>query len=177
MELMATLVPRARQAPPALPVPKVQQDELLPELTIGVLLEPFWAGATLAPCLLKVNPSDGGVVFGSSISTAGTPPFTAVMLQPGIYQIHLSSGPGNTPFIPPIGTPPGFAFYLQASLGGTVVGGLVWPVVASTSTSSDIVPGDRLFSVAQPNSILQINTADQNGVISGDCELIITRLQ
>jgi hypothetical protein len=91
------------------------------------------------------------------------------MLQPGIYQIHLSSGPGNTPFIPPVGAFPNFTFYLQASLGGTGLGGLVWPVVASTSTSSDIVAGDRLFSVGQPNSLLQINTAmGQNGVTKAD---------
>jgi hypothetical protein len=33
-----------------------------------------------------------GVAFGSAISTMGTPPFSSFVLQPGIYQIHLSGG-------------------------------------------------------------------------------------
>src|SRR5262249_51373215 len=128
----------------------------------------------------------GGVTFGSSISTTGTPPFSSFTLQPGIYQIHLSTGPGTidanladtfNPFnVPFPGISAGYT-YLQASLNGTSL--VVWPMIlrASTSNSFDIIAGDRLISVGQPNSLLQIGTIWYNAMTTGDCELVITRLQ
>jgi hypothetical protein len=147
----------------------------------------------LGPQPIKFKPSQGGVIFGSSISTVGTPPFSSFTLQPGIYQIHLSSGPGiyqqtsdaqpyNNPFnfgLPGV-FPADSSFYLQAGLlGGASLGGLVWPMVvrASGSTKFDIVAGDRLLSVGQANSLLQIIHATNRQGTSGDCELVITRLQ
>ena len=81
---------------------------------------------------LNFKPSQGGVTFGSSISTAGTPPFSSFTLQPGIYQIHLSTGPATVQdpmFLPfPNSTPAG-EVYLQANLNGTSLGGVRWPML------------------------------------------------
>jgi hypothetical protein len=130
----------------------------------------------LGPTPLTFKPSDGGVVFGSSISTAGTPPFTGLMLQPGIYQIHLSSGPGHVPFIPPVGASPGFTFFFKRASEVRAWEdwfGRWWRRLPLVLIS---FPGTGSFRLA--NSSFQFNTAmGQNGVISGDCELVITRLQ
>jgi hypothetical protein len=41
----------------------------------------------------------------------------------------------------------------------------------------DILAGDRLISVGQANSLLQIITSHRVDLSLGDCELVITRLQ
>ena len=124
---------------------------------------------------LLFQPSGGGVTFGSSISTTGTPPFSSFTLQgPGIYQIHLSGGfsgwnltDGN----------PGDVLQIQPFLGGSQVGdalGILPPVAG----------GDRLISVSGANTPLGfgVTIAGGAGILTytgnvGFCELVITRLQ
>src|SRR3974390_2490242 len=47
---------------------------------------------TAANSAILFSPSLSDINFGSAISTTGTPPWSSFLLQPGIYQIHLSGG-------------------------------------------------------------------------------------
>jgi hypothetical protein len=111
---------------------------------------PAGSGAGGNPFLI-FEPSLGGVVFGSAISTPQTPPFNSITLQPGIYQIHLS-GAGFRPLA-------GIILF-RAELTGSASYIAAWSSIASASnptTIFDIVGGDRLISVGQSNSLFSID--------------------
>jgi hypothetical protein len=115
----------------------------------------------------------GGISFGSGISTTGNQ-FTNFVLQPGIYQIHLS-GRGFVLPAPLLNLPP------LISTQRNPVGPFseaVWSLSVSSIFAGqfDIEGGDRLVSVLQPNTVLQfIPNDDISGVV--DCRLVITKLQ
>jgi hypothetical protein len=124
--------------------------------------------------LLFFQPSQGGVSFGSAISTTGTPPFSSFTLQPGNYQLHLSGNDfinlesgqktinavlNNTP--PP--APPPVATWTQVG-------------ISNVGDHFDIHGGDRLISVAQVNTALQFFMSG-GATVEGPCELVITKLQ
>jgi len=99
---------------------------------------------------LNFKPSQGGVTFGSSISTAGTPPFSSFTLQPGKYQLHLS---GNN-FL----NSSGGLMTINAVLNDTPPPVATWNSVGfavNIGDHFDIAGGDRLISVAQVNTALQ----------------------
>jgi hypothetical protein len=117
-----------------------------------------------------------GNSFGSGISTTGAT-FNSILLQPagvsqpGIYQIQLSSA--ATEFTAPNNAMTFIVAYLNGSaridtswstVPGPVAGGLI------------IVGGAHLLQVSQPNSALQFQFIT-DGNTTGDCALIITRLQ
>jgi hypothetical protein len=109
--------------------------------------------------------SDSGVGVGSFGTVGST--FTNFVLQPGLYQVHLSidnvSPPGSTLQMF-LNNAPGP--YLQSewfiSFAGVTMG------------------GDRLLAVATANTALSFQATGPNGplLIGGsDCILIITQLQ
>jgi hypothetical protein len=110
--------------------------------------------------------SNTGVNFGSGIGTTGGQ-FTSFVLQPGIYQFHLS---GNR-FSPQLGGP---VFSLTAT---GVVGASWFTTVSVDGAHFDIVGGDRLVSIGQPNTSVQIINDSNTLFIEGVCEFVITRLQ
>jgi hypothetical protein len=106
--------------------------------------------ATDATGLLFFRPSQGGVSFGSAISTTGTPPFSSFTLQPGKYQLHLS---GNN-FL----NSSGGLMTINAVLNDTPPPVATWNSVGfavNIGDHFDIAGGDRLISVAQVNTALQ----------------------
>jgi hypothetical protein len=113
-----------------------------------------------------------GISLGSGISATGGQ-ISSILLQPGIYQIHLSQNGGGLQW----GglTNPIIALVLNGDFPG------LWTTVPDGSTGTlfpffDIIGGDHLVQVSAPNSVLQLQFA-QDGVITGSCELIIARLQ
>jgi len=107
-----------------------------------------------------------GVSFGSAISTTGST-FNSIVLQPGIYRIHLSGElSGNTPQI--------------IGLLNGVTANFLWDTFVPSRTGSGaqevIVGGDRLVSVAASNTILKFNPSLLIQY-TGPCELVITKLQ
>jgi hypothetical protein len=108
--------------------------------------------------------------FGSSISTNGTQ-FSSIVLQPGIYQIHLD---GNA-FAVADNSATGISI-ISLSINGSVAGvGILWSTFVDKAGAFDIVGGDRLFAVTQANTVLQVVPPVNTSV--GNCELVITRLQ
>ena len=114
-----------------------------------------------------------GTSSGSGISTSGASILLqpAGVSQPGIYQIQLSNG--ATEFAAPNNAMTFIVAYLNVSaridiswttVPGPAAGGLV------------IVGGAHLLQVSQPNSTLQFQFIT-DGNTTGDCALIITRLQ
>jgi len=124
------------------------------------------------------TPSSPGASFGSAISTTGAT-FNSILLQQGIYQIHLSGygfflqQPNELGFIiePLLNNNPAIIPSWVLQLQGVGGGGQIF----------NIVGGDRLFSVGSNNSSLQFfhipPPQSQASVISGSCELVITKLQ
>jgi hypothetical protein len=133
---------------------------------------------TVAPgAAYTFTPSSPSASFGSAISPT-TGQFSSVGLQQGIYQIHLS----------------GYGFFLQqpSSLSPVIEPILdmkpdisSWLLlqtpVGSNNQVFEILGGERLLSVGSNNSILQflhIPPSNQSQAItSGNCELVITKLQ
>jgi hypothetical protein len=79
---------------------------------------------------------------------------------------------------------PANPFTLSATLNAVAAAQWVVTPISPTSTDHwDIVGGDRLISVGQPNSSLQIVTSAtivvelNAGSDTGFCELVITKLQ
>jgi hypothetical protein len=121
---------------------------------------------TNAPLSFAVDVNSSFAGFGSGISTTGAN-FTSFVLQPGVYQVHLD----GFNFQPPPGSN-----YSNIDIF-IVLNGLSvdsW-LTTSGTPGVDIIGGDRLFPVSQPNSVLQV-TMDPNAS-SGDCHFIITQLQ
>jgi hypothetical protein len=113
---------------------------------------------------------DSGIGFGTTLPT-GTTPFTNFLLQPGIYQAHLSIS--NV-----VATHSGIslAFFNQTA-----------SFAAWLTQSGAILSGDRLFSVTQPNTTLLLLATLSSGIIppiptvtidgtSFPCVLILTQL-
>jgi hypothetical protein len=126
--------------------------------------------------LFSFQLSSSGVNFGSAISTTGTQ-FSSFVLQPGIYQIHLS----GAQFEVPIQFRGSESIAAQLSSGNSPTAWLYTPAPvqsgAEVTTKLTIVGGDRLISVGQLNTTLQF-VNDLSIVISaGTCELVITKLQ
>jgi hypothetical protein len=98
---------------------------------------------------------------------------TSVLLQPGIHQIHLSGHDFLFPADP---------FTLSATLDG-VTDADPWfttPIANTSPGHWDIVGGDRLISVGQANTVLQIissATIVEPQLNTPGCELVITKLQ
>ncbi len=127
---------------------------------------------------LNFQPSSTSVSFGSAIGTTGGQ-FNSFVLQQGIYQIHLS-GTDFTPHLLPGRAPDGVVF--SAALNGNAT--TIWftnPLPFGDPNNLPpvaIVGGDRLVSVGQPNTTLQIlNQSINEEVVTGVCELVITKLQ
>jgi Collagen triple helix repeat (20 copies) len=122
-----------------------------------------------------------GVSFGSGISTQGAQQFNTIVLQPGIYQVHLDvtglTSPTNVVTLPPI---------VMMMNGAQVRPIEPWATVQAVLPATDyIVGGDRLLAVSQPNSVFAIILAE-HGIfggpgptfqVTGNCNLVITRLQ
>jgi len=117
-----------------------------------------------------------GVSFGSGISTLGST-FDTILLQQGIYQIHLSGSR--------FGTDAAFGPRFPTIYG--VVNGVFVPEWSTTvsansagidATRFDIVGGDRLISVG-PNTTFQlfIDMFGPSEISADSCSLIITKLQ
>jgi hypothetical protein len=116
--------------------------------------------------------SSGLISFGSGISPTTGTQFTSFVLQPGIYQIHLS------------GSFFGFTqrSQIRATLNNAPANGLShWFTGDMLNNGTfDIEGGDRLVSVGQSNTGLQfVPLADlpSGGAGEGVCFLVITRLQ
>jgi hypothetical protein len=86
--------------------------------------------------------------FGSGISTTGTPPFSSITLQPGIYQIHLD----GAQFVFQAGSG------IQAFLNDAELSPNFWSSNADFMGpgNADIIGGDRLVQVTQANSSLKL---------------------
>jgi hypothetical protein len=112
--------------------------------------------------------STDGVSFGSGISVSG-PSFNSILLQQGIYQIHLS----GARFKPAVAnTFPSIVATLNA------VSTTSWLTTVSVDLADvDIVGGDRLVSVTISNTSLQFINLAPAGVTSGICHVVITKLQ
>ena len=101
----------------------------------------------------------GGVNFGSTIGTTGTPPWTSFLLQPGIYSINLSV----------------FFDILSPNVISATLNGAD---KANWLPFGQIFVGERLISVSQPNTTLSFPVTTGVGVSLGeDCALIITQVQ
>jgi hypothetical protein len=119
--------------------------------------------------------SAGAVSFGSSISTTGTS-FTNFVLQPGIYQFHLS-GVGFHPLNVQVVTDSIGAQLSPFSSSFSGPGFVTfWSVPTSSPQSLDIAGGDRLVQVSVPNTMLQFILLQGISGLSG-CDLIITQIQ
>src|SRR5262249_55605496 len=95
-----------------------------------------------------------GISFGSGISTVGQQ-FTSIILQPGIYQIHLDGFQFTSTLPGAAGSP------IFATLDGGATSSALWVTTAGFSEGSstptvDIVGGDRLVQVSQPNASLAL---------------------
>jgi hypothetical protein len=91
--------------------------------------------------------------------------------QPGIYQIQLSSGASE--FTNPNNSLTGIVAYLN----GSARIDMTWTTVpGSAAPGLAIVGGAHLLQISQPNSALQFQFLT-DGNTTGDCALIITRLQ
>jgi hypothetical protein len=114
-----------------------------------------------------------GTSFGSSIST-GTAPFDSFMLQPGVYQIHLR---GQQVVVTELGA--GSAAPINLSLNSINTAG--WsttvPYFFGTLALVDIVGGDRLLTVTQSNSVIQILGGSPMRFDVPTCYLAITQLK
>jgi Collagen triple helix repeat (20 copies) len=131
-----------------------------------------------------LNPGDSFVFIatshfdGSFIFTAGQATISSFVLQPGLYQIHLSGSNLTAP------TGAVLASILPV-LNPSDDMALPWTTIPNGGTNSsngapliDIEGGDRFLSVTQPNTTLQIQNAGFDPITTGGfrCELIITRL-
>jgi hypothetical protein len=128
-------------------------------------------GVLPAPNALLFRPSGGGVTFGSGISTTGST-FSSIVLQPGIYQIHLS-GTRFSPFA----LPGDFPVITTTGLG--LINPSWGTTVSVDAAHYDIVGGDRLVSVTGPNTSVQfivLAPFPPNTQFQGFCEVVITRL-
>jgi Collagen triple helix repeat (20 copies) len=136
---------------------------------------------------LLFQPSQGHVTFGSTFTT-GTQPFNSFMLQPGIYQIHLSGGsPGWVMGAFPALTTP--SVMIEAILNmNTTTPLATWTVALPEIGSNlfyEIAGGARLISIGQgqSNTLLQLfpiplpTSANVVQGVGGFCELVITKLQ
>jgi hypothetical protein len=108
--------------------------------------------------------SDTSVGIGS-FGTAGNT-FTNFVLQPGIYQVHLSidevSGSGNA-----------ISMWLN---NNTRVGSWYVPPTTFYVTAVNI-SGDRLLAAASANTSLSFQVNDSLNIGAANCTLIITQLQ
>jgi hypothetical protein len=112
------------------------------------------------------------VSFGSGISTPATPPFSTFMLQKGTYQINLS----GIKFSPSAATPANVVS-IVANLNNAFTT-TSWPFqISATPGTFEIVGGERLVSVGSNNTTLQFIQDSNSEVNSGNCWLVITRLQ
>ena len=116
--------------------------------------------------------SGAGVFFGSGISLGLASP----VLQQGIYQIHLSGGRFTL-------AAPNLFPTISATLNNSSFG-LPWLTAPSGLGSPvpqvDIVGGDRLISVGQPNTVLNFIVESVQAAFplgQGPCSLVITKLQ
>jgi hypothetical protein len=117
-----------------------------------------------------------GTSSGSGISTTG-PTFNSIVLQPagasqpGIYQIQLSNAASAF-------TAPNNAMtYIVAYVNVSARIDISWTTApAPVAGGLTIVGGAHLLQVSQPNSTLQFQFIT-DGNTTGDCALIITRLQ
>jgi hypothetical protein len=113
--------------------------------------------------------SSTGNNFGSGISTAGGQ-FSSIVVQPGIYQIHLSGGPFDT----------SSADTFSIVTGNLNGNNFTFWVVQEHVASPSIIGGDRLVMVSQPNSLLTFGNFGIGTLTTRNdspVELIITRLQ
>jgi hypothetical protein len=95
--------------------------------------------------------------------------FYSFLLQPGIYQVHLS-GDGFQPF-------QGIAI-LAAQLPNSGLIVAEWHTTIGIAAGFvNIVGGDRLVQVVSPNTALSIVSFAGSIQSSGACELVITQLQ
>jgi hypothetical protein len=124
---------------------------------------------------LSFQLSSTGVSFGSGIGTTGSQ-FSSFVLQPGIYQFHLSGTQFATPQTPNFVT---FAFITARLSSGSVITDVAFWTDTLTPNNGfvDLVGGDRLVSVGQPNTALQFLYTGPQSVQVSICELVITRLQ
>jgi hypothetical protein len=105
------------------------------------------------------------VAFGAGISTSGST-FNSIVLQPGIYQIHLSADRI-------LATRDTFGILpdILLNLNGTLAN--LWAITDALS-----VAGDVFLRVTSPNSIIQFSSSDPSTPYTlSNCRLAILRLQ
>jgi len=133
-------------------------------------------GNTLNPgdplMFLTTSHVDGSFVF------TGQDPVSSFVLQPGLYQIHLS----GSNLTAPTGV---VSASILPVLNPNDDSALPWTTIPNGGTNSsngapliDIEGGDRFLSVTQPNTTLQIQNVGFAPITTGGfrCELIITKL-
>lgn len=117
--------------------------------------------------------------IGSGIDTNGSP-ITSMVLQPGIYQVHLDA---NTVVLtqaaPPQGQTPAASvveFLLNGGASEVWVGSV--PSLVANTVWVDSLVGDRLVQVTTPNTLVQFtNATGLQPLTLNVCTVIITRLQ
>jgi hypothetical protein len=108
--------------------------------------------------------ADTSVGIGSFGTTGST--FTNFVLQPGIYQVHLSIDEALSPVAN--------AIYMWLNYS-TQVGS--WYIPLSNLYVTVNIGGDRLFAVASANTALSFQVGGQLDIGQVNCTLIITQLQ
>jgi hypothetical protein len=134
-------------------------------------------GATVAPNGPLTFADIGyGASFGTSISApTGGMPFTSILLQPGVYDVHLDGTDFRIP------SDINARLLLSPFLNGSTAQiDNWWVTFAATSagvSSLNISGGDRLITVSQPNSSFGIfNYGASSNALEGACTLNIMQL-
>jgi hypothetical protein len=107
--------------------------------------------------------------FGSAINPTSQSPFSGFSLNKGIYQIHLD----GTPLVNSEGITP----TIRGLLNNLIVSPFfVWNTTPfpGAPTASIIIGGDRLINVGDNTTL---SFAADSSIQTGNCELVITKLQ